>query len=317
MTAPRYIDRKTGQEMTEKVYGKFYIDLLYGTSWFSHLLSFLVLPVFSHINFLSRLYGEIQKSRLSKKKIKPFIEKFHVDTSEFLDPVDSFQSFNDFFIRKLKPSARPIVMANDIAILPADGRYLVYENIEKTDGFFVKGKKFSLEKLLRSSELAQKYALGAMAIARLAPVDYHRFHFPASCLPEDPQLINGPLFSVNPAALKKHAEILAENKRVITPLKTKNFGTILFIEVGATYVGSIHQTFDPHEPHAKGDEKGYFSFGGSSLILLFEPARIRFDQDLIDASNRRIEVLGLMGQSLGKALVAKYATGNTVEIKWT
>jgi phosphatidylserine decarboxylase len=303
MTNPRYIDRKTHQEMTEKVYGKFYIDLLYGTSWFSHLLSLLVLPLFAHINFLSRLYGSIQKSHFSKKKILPFIEKFHVDTSEFLDPVDSYHSFNDFFIRKLKPELRPITPGADIAILPADGRYLVYENIEKTDGFFVKGKKFSLEDLLRSRILAQKYAQGSMAIARLAPVDYHRFHFPVNCLPEEPQPICGPLFSVNPAALKKHVEILAENKRVITPLKTKNFGTVLFIEVGATYVGSIHQTFDPHEPHVKGDEKGYFSFGGSSLVLLFEPSRIQFDQDLIDASNRRIEVLGQMGQSLGRALL--------------
>jgi phosphatidylserine decarboxylase len=304
MTAPRYIDRKTHQEMTEKVYGKFYIDLLYGNSWLSRILSFLVLPFFAHINFLSRLYGAIQKSSVSKEKIHPFIEKFHVDTSEFLGSVDSYHSFNDFFIRKLKPECRPITPGDDIAILPADGRYLVYENIEKNDGFFVKGKKFSLEKLLRNPELAQTYAQGSMAIARLAPVDYHRFHFPVNCLPEEPEPICGPLFSVNPAALKKHVEILAENKRVITPLKTKNFGTVLFIEVGATYVGTIHQTFDPHEPHVKGNEKGYFSFGGSSLILLFEPSRIQFDQDLVEASNRRIEVLGLMGQSLGRALSA-------------
>lgn len=302
MNPPRYIDRKTHQEMTEKVYGKFYIDLLYGTSWLSHLLSFILLPLFAHINFLSRLYGSIQKSSLTKEKILPFIERFHVDTSEFLDPVDSFHSFNDFFIRKLKSQCRPITPGADSAILPADGRYLVYENIETTDGFFVKGKKFSLKKLLRNPNLAQKYAQGSMAIARLAPVDYHRFHFPVDCLPEQPQPIAGPLFSVNPAALKKHAEILAENKRVITTLKTKNFGTVLFIEVGATYVGTIHQTFAPLEPHAKGDEKGYFSFGGSSLILLFEPGRIRFDQDLVDASNRRLEVLGQMGQSLGRAI---------------
>jgi phosphatidylserine decarboxylase len=305
MTSPRYIDRKTHQEMTEQVYGKFYIDLLYGTSWFSHLLSFILLPLFAHINFLSRLYGSIQKSSFTKEKILPFIKNFHVDTSEFLDPVDSFHSFNDFFIRKLKSECRPIVSDADIAILPADGRYLVYENIEKTDGFFVKGKKFSLQKLLRDPSLTEQYAQGAMAIARLAPVDYHRFHFPVDCLPEQPQPIAGPLFSVNPAALKKHAEILAENKRVITPLKTKNFGTVIFIEVGATYVGTIHQTFQPFQPQSKGNEKGYFSFGGSSLILLFEPGRIHFDQDLVEASNRCIEVLGQMGQSLGRALVSK------------
>jgi len=302
MTDPRYIDRKSRQERSEKVYGKFYIDLLYGTSWLSNVFSFLVLPLFSHINFFSKLYGAIQKSRLSKKKIKPFIQKFDIDTSEFLDPVDTFQSFNDFFIRKLKPEARPLAPGNQIAILPADGRYLVYENIQQTDGFFVKGKKFSLEALLSSSDLSLQYAQGSMVIVRLAPVDYHRFHFPVSCLPEKPQPIHGPLFSVNPRALKKHVNILAENKRVITHLRTEDFGPVLFIEVGATYVGAIHQTFTPHQPVAKGDEKGYFSFGGSSLILLFEPQRIQFDPDLIEASRQRIEMLGQMGQSLGRSI---------------
>ncbi len=298
MTYPRYIERKTRKEMTEKVYGKFFIDMLYGKSWLSRVLSPFIRPLFTHVNFLSRLYGSIQKSKMTRKKIKPFIRKFHVDASEFLDPVDSFQSFNDFFIRKLKPEARPLASGSDVAVLPADGRYFVYENVHKHDGFFVKGKKFCLKTLLRSCDLADKYAEGSMIIARLAPVDYHRFHFPMNCIPEEPQLINGPLYSVNPIPLRKHMNILAENKRAITRLKTENFGSVLFIEVGATYVGSIHQTFTPHEPYAKGDEKGYFSFGGSSLILLFEPNRIQFDQDLIVASNRRIEILGQMGQSM-------------------
>ena len=302
MTAPRYLNRQTSQEMTEKVYGKFFIDLLYGTSWISHLVSFILVPLFSRVPFFSKLYGTLQKSRWSRRKIQPFIQKFHVDTSEFLEPPESFQSFNDFFIRKLKSACRPIALGDHIAVLPADGRYLVYENIHAADGFFVKGQKFCLETLLCSPTLAQKYGDGSMVIARLAPVDYHRFHFPVSCTPSIPEPIPGKLYSVNPAALKKHANILAENKRVITHLDTQYFGTVLFIEVGATYVGSIHQTFPLHQPCAKGLEKGYFSFGGSSLILLFEPLRIQFDTDLLDASSRRLEVLGQMGQSLGRAL---------------
>ena len=139
-------------------------------------------------------------------------------------------------------------------------------------------------------------------IARLCPTDYHRFHFSFNCIPDAPRLINGPLYSVNPIALKRNIQILSENKRVITVLNTKNFGSVLSVEVGATYVGSINQTFAPREHYAKGDEKGYFSFGGSTLVLLFEPGRIQFDQDLIDASKRKIEVRGLFGQSLGRAL---------------
>lgn len=298
----RHINRTTKQECLEKVYGGFFLEALYGSSWMTKVLSPLFLPLFSRVPFLSCFYGWLQQTRLSRSKIQPFIHTFNVDTSDFLDPVDSFKSFNDFFIRKLKPGARPLAPGNDVAVLPADGRYLVYENINNSPGFWVKDHKFCLTELLQDRDLAEKYAQGSMAIARLAPVDYHRYHFPTNCLPEAPQEIQGHLYSVNPIALKKNIHILAQNKRVITKLHTKNFGTILYIDVGATYVGSIHQTFIPGEPYAKGDEKGYFSFGGSCLILIFEPGRIQFDQDLIDASQRQLEVLGRMGESLGRAL---------------
>lgn len=272
MTYPKYIDRRTGTEKTEKVYGKLFIDLLYGTNIFSQLLSFFLLPLFSRVRSLSQLYGAIQKSRWSRRKVKPFIQKFHVDAKEFLDPVESFQSFNDFFIRKLKPTSRPITPGSDVAILPADARYLAYENIDDVDGFYVKGKKYSLETLLQDRSLAETYAKGAMVIARLAPVDYHRFHFPIACLPEEPRLIEGKLFSVNPIALQQNVHIPTENKRAVTHLRTQHCGTVLFIEVGATYVGTIHQTFTPHQPHAKGDEKGYFSLEDLASFFSLNPA---------------------------------------------
>jgi phosphatidylserine decarboxylase len=297
-----YIDRSTGQEKEEKVYGRFFINLLYGQGLFSQIAAPFLLPLLSRCSLPSKVYGALQKSRLSKCKIAPFISKFQIDTSEFLEPVSHFNSFNDFFIRKLKPSARPIALGDKTAILPADGRYLVYDHIGLSDGFFVKGKKFCLTTLLCDAKLADKYANGSMVIARLAPVDYHRFHFPVACIPSHPKPIEGHLFSVNPSALKKHSQILAENRRVITSLQTDHFGTLLFVEVGATNVGTIHQTFTPNTPCSKGEEKGYFSFGGSSLILLFEPNKIRFDADLINASAKRIEVLGRMGQTLGGAV---------------
>jgi phosphatidylserine decarboxylase len=302
MSNIRYIDRQTKKEETEMVYGNFFIELLYGNFWISRIISFLILPVITRISFLSQFYGFFQRSSLSKFKIRPFIEKFKVDTSEFLEPVDSFCCFNDFFIRKLNPSCRPIANGNDVAILPADARYLVYANFQTTDGIVVKGKKFSLEKLLKSSNLAHKYTQGSVVLARLCPVDYHRFHFPCNGVPEASKVINGPLYSVNPLSLKRNIQILNENKRVITTFHTKSFGTVLYIEIGATHVGSVHQTFTAGEYYAKGDEKGFFSFGGSCIILLFEPFRIQFDQDLIDASHRKIEVRGLYGQPLGRAL---------------
>ncbi len=297
-----FLNRETKKVEEEKVYGETFLKIFYGDRFFSKFMQRFLLPILVQNPFASKFYGFLQKSFFSKRKVKPFIEKFNVDSSEFLDSVDSFCSFNDFFIRKLKFESRIITQGKDVAILPADARYLVYPNIEKSDGFLVKGKKFSLEEFLQSKDLANRYAKGSMLIARLCPTDYHRFHFPFNCMPYSSSLINGYLYSVNPMALKKRIEIFSENKREITSLRTNHFGEVLFVEVGATNVGSIHQTFTPLEPYAKGDEKGYFSFGGSSLVLLFEPGTIQFDQDLLDASAERMEVRGLMGQSLGRSL---------------
>ena len=179
---------------------------------------------------------------------------------------------------------------------------LVYQNIDKVDGFVVKGKKFSIAKLLQNNLLAASYEGGSMMIARLCPTDYHRYHFPCDGVPGEPKLINGPLWSVNPIALHKNIEIFTENKRVITEIETEKFDKILYIEVGATCVGSIHNTFKPHRPVKKGDEKGYFSFGGSAIILLFKHNCIRLDHDLVRNSEEHLETLCQMGQSLGKFL---------------
>ena len=302
MSEIRYVDRKSKEIKSEAIYGEFFIKLLYGDGWFSNLLSRSILPLICRFSVFSKYYGWLQNGSTSRKKIIPFIEKYQVDDSEFLEPVGSFRSFNDFFIRKLNPSARPIQSGNDIAILPADGRYLVYANIERCPGIVVKDKRFSLEQLLQDAKLAHKYSQGGLVIARLCPVDYHRFHFPVGCVPQVPTSIDGPLFSVNPIALSRDVNILAENKRVITHLKTQNFGPVLFIEVGATYVGSIHQTYTPERHYAKGDEKGYFSFGGSCLLIFFESFRIEFDQDLLENTQKGLETYGQLGQPLGRAL---------------
>jgi phosphatidylserine decarboxylase len=297
-----YIDRQTKKVGKERVYGKFFLDMLYGKTWASKVVAPFFLPLVSRCHIFSRLYGAMQKTCLSRCKIPGFIRTYEVDETEFADPVDSFRSFNDFFIRKLKASSRPIASGNDVAVLPADGRCLVFDNISTCDGFVVKGVKFSLEEFLADRELAQQYQNGAMAIIRLCPSDYHRFHFPITCVPQESVEIKGALYSVNPMALKKDSAIFSKNKRVLTKLVSKSFGTVLFVEVGATYVGTVHQTFIPAEPYAKGDEKGYFSFGGSCIVLLFEPGRIQFDQDLLEASQKKIEIRALMGQTLGRSL---------------
>ncbi|MDN3504964.1 MAG: archaetidylserine decarboxylase [Rhabdochlamydiaceae bacterium] len=290
-------DRLTKRIEEEKIYGGFFLKCVYSSHWFSKILGALFLPFICRIPFSSKWYGKIQKTSISRTKIKPFIEKFNVDSSEFLDPVDSFNSFNDFFIRKLKPSAREIVQDEDVLVMPADGRYLASQNIYEHSDLWVKGKRINFKELLGGDEeLIKRFDWGSMLLARLAPVDYHRFHFPCDCIPGEPRLINGPLFSVNPIALKRNINYLSQNKRVITLLETEDFGTIAYIEIGATYVGSIHQTYIPGKEYKKGDEKGYFSFGGSSLILLFEHDKILFEHDLIEHTDQGFETKALMGQ---------------------
>lgn len=295
-----YIDRQTGQKQIEKVYKHKALDFLYGNSFLSKLVSPWLLPLLVKFPFFSWFYGYLQKRPGSAKKIEPFLKTFNIDPTEFLEPVNNFHSFNDFFIRHLKPESRPIVPDPGTAIIPADGRYYFYSDIDACDGFIVKGKKFSLEKLLGDGALAEKFRGGSMVIARLCPSDYHRFHFPCDCLPGPTKLINGWLYSVNPIAVKKNVCIFSENKRTLCLLETRTFGQVLYMEIGATSVGSIIETYTPNQSYSKGAEKGYFEFGGSALILLFAKNTIAFDSDLLAATAQGLEIRCLLGQSMGK-----------------
>lgn len=299
MTPIVYIDRQTGQTCTEKVYGGKALGFLYGDDWLSKVFGAPLLHLLSRFPFFSAFYGRMQNSSWSKKKVAPFIKNFDMDPREFLQSPESYTSFNDFFTRKLKVEARPIATGKDVAIIPADGRYLFFQNINETDGFIVKDQKFDLASLLGSAELAKEYTHGSMVIARLCPSDYHRYHFPIDCVPGETHLINGWLYSVNPIAIRKNIHIFTQNKRTLCLLESKEFGQVLFLEIGATSVGSIHQTYTPDTPQAKGDEKGYFAFGASSLILLFKPGCIVFDEDLLAATAKGQEIRCLMGQQMG------------------
>lgn len=289
------IDRATKTSFIEKVYGERALQFVYGT----HPLGRICRSVISKNSLFSRLYGTFMNSSLSKRNIQPFIEKFRIDTEEFLEAPSQFKSFNDFFIRKLKPSCRPIDASPNSVIIPADGRYLFYEKISH---FTVKGKLFDLKTFLGNAHLAERYKEGSLAIARLCPTDYHRFHFPCNCIPSKTTRINGYYYSVNPIAIRENLAIFWENKRAITELESENFGKILYVEIGATNVGSIHQTFSSGTAYAKGSEKGYFAFGGSSLALLFEKDCLQFSQDLLNATARGLEIKCLMGQKMGQRI---------------
>lgn len=295
-----YLDRETKQKVEERVYGFFFVYLVYGQYPLSGLFGSLLKAIVK-MPFISKLYGHIQDLSITKRKVKPFIEKYQIETEEMEKKPHQFTSFNDFFYRKLKKNARPFPPSAQNAIIPADGRYLFIPDISKQDGFYVKGKKFSLDSFFEDASLAERYRDGLMIIARLCPTDYHRFHFPCACIPQKSKLINGPLNSVNPSSLKHNIEVFSENKRMITLLNTESFGQVVFAEVGAVCVGSILQEFTPGQKQSKGAEKGYFAFGGSSLVLLFEPDRIQLDEDLLNLPPH-LEIRCKFGQSLGIAL---------------
>jgi len=294
-----YIDRKTSEKKVEEVYGGSFILFFYPNNPVLKSINSFLFSWISKYPYLSKFYGYLQAKESSKKKVIPFIKKFSVNMDDFEKQEGDFTSFNDFFIRKLKKGARKIATSD--AVLPADARYLAYQNIKDCPYFSIKGKTFCIESFLQSNSLAKEYENGSLVLARLCPVDYHRFHFPVDCQSTKPELVNGSLYSVNPIALKRKIGILCENKRYITKLQTKEFGQVLFVEIGATNVGTVTQTHKPGTSANKGDEKGYFSFGGSALAIIFKENTIKLDQDLVDATNQGIEILGQMGTSLGQA----------------
>jgi len=186
-----------------------------------------------------------------------------------------------------------------MAVLPADGRHLGFQNASRVSGIFAKGQTFDIPALVADRSLGERYAQGSVVCSRLCPVDYHRFHFPVAGVPSDPFLAEGPLFSVNPIALRQRAAYLWENRRQRVTIDAGPFGLVTVVAIGATNVGSIVNTFTPGIPVEKGAEKGYFRFGGSFLATLFEPGRIRLQDDLVRAGEEAVEVYAKVGTPLG------------------
>ncbi len=293
----QFFNRYSRRLETESVYGQAFLKWTYGNP-----LGRIALHALAKRALFSRWYGWRMDRPASRAKIAPFIHEFSVNTAEFADAPDSYRTFNEFFYRRLKPEARPVATADDLAVFPADGRHLGFQDISRIDGLFVKGAAFSLPELLRNTDLAARYREGAMVLSRLCPVDYHRFHFPVAGQASAPVLIPGPLYSVSPIALRRNIHIFTENKRAYCEIVSEQFGRVVMFEIGATCVGSFAYTFHAGSRVAKGEEKGYFKFGGSSTITLFEKGRIELDPDLCEQSARRTELYARMGDRMGRAL---------------
>lgn len=287
-----YFNRYTSRIEEEAIYGERPLRLAYENPAGRGMLELIVKR-----SLFSRWYGRRMDNPASRSRIAPFLAQYKLDTNEFADAPETYGSFNEFFYRRLKPEARPI--ASGGVVFPADGRHLGFQNVSSIPGVFVKGQHFDLPALLGDTTLAERYREGTLILSRLCPVDYHRFHFPCAGTPGTPRVINGPLYSVSPIALRRRLAYLWENKRVLTELETPHLGRVLLLEIGATNVGSIVQTMQPGGPVAQGAEKGYFKFGGSSTITIFEPGRITLAPDLAAHSAEQRELYARMGDVMG------------------
>lgn len=292
----RFFHRYHRQIETERVFGEGWLRFAYENPAGRFLVWMLARRA-----FFSRWYGRKMNQPASALRILPFIAAYDLDVEEFARSPFDYKTFNEFFYRALKPAARPIAAGDRVAVFPADGRHLGFADVDATPGFYVKGATFTRRELLGDDALAARFEGGSMLISRLCPVDYHRFHFPVDGVVGEPRRIDGWLYSVSPVALRRNLRYLVANKREVTLVESPEFGTVAMVEVGATNVGSIQQSFVPGRTMAKGAEKGFFAFGGSCVITLFQRHRIRLDADLLAQSAQHTELYARMGDRLGEA----------------
>ena len=287
-------NRNTKSYETELVAGKKYIEWTYESP-----IGKGITELIAKRKIFSKLYGKYCDTKLSSKKIPAFVDEFNIDMNLAKKDIKNFTSFNDFFTRELISEARPIANDPDILISPGDGRLTAYENIDLDNIVQIKGLTYSLRELVKDDAIASKYENGTCIILRLCPTDYHRFHFVDSGTIGPNHAIKGSYYSVNPIALKNIPKLFCENKREWSILRSDNFGDVLTIEVGATCVGSIIQTYSPNSKVNRGEEKGYFKFGGSTTILFLKKGVAKIDEDIIHQTKLGFECAVKLGEHIG------------------
>ncbi|KAM1135321.1 hypothetical protein EV2_045492 [Malus domestica] len=248
---------------------------------------------------ISEKQGRKMNSVESAKDIPKFDQ---INLADVKHPLEHFKTFNEFFVRELKPGARPIACMDrdDVAVCAADSRLMAFKSVDESLRFWIKGRKFSIHGLLGKDQCSSGFIDGSLVIFRLAPQDYHRFHFPVSGTIQKIVNIPGCLYTVNPIAVNsKYCNVFTENKRVVSIISTAEFGKVAFVAIGATMVGSVTFSKKEGDHIKKGEEFGYFSFGGSTVICVFEKDAIEVDEDLLSNSARSLETLVSVGMKLG------------------
>ncbi len=294
-----YFNRLSNSLEKEKVYGDKFVEWLYQSESGKALSSVVCKAP------ISKLYGALQSSSWSQKKITPFIHNFKIPMEDYLpeegrDNLSPYSSFNQFFIRKFKSGKRPFVENSSELAAFSEARYFGYRSVADDEKVPVKGRFLKPKELINNSKWDSIFFEGPLLLARLCPVDYHRFHYPDDCTVIEDYRVPGLLHSVNPLALKSKPDILISNERHVTILETKNFGKLAFIEVGAICVGKIIQTkpLTKGQSFKRGDEKGYFLFGGSTVIVIGEKGRWIPSDDILKNTQDGIETYLHLGMTV-------------------
>ncbi len=287
------MDRVSGKVMEEEVFESGAMRFLYRNP-FRRLVSELVIKR----PFFSRLYARGMDSAASRARIKPFIKRYGIDQSEFERPVESFVSFNDFFTRRLRPSARPLDPDPRCLVAPADSKLLALR-IGEDSSFMVKGRRYTLRTLTAGALDPRPWTGGLLLIFRLCPSDCHRFFYFGDCTHGPVQTVPGYFHSVSPVALDSGADVYGGNWRQWTLIDSLAFGEAIEVDVAALTVNGIVQAYPGGGVLRRGQGKGFFQYGGSSIVLAFEPGAVELDQDIERASARGLETRVLALSRIG------------------
>lgn len=265
-----------------------FLEGMYGTTPGRCLVRLMIQP------WVSRSAGWLLDRRISALAVKPFIKSNHIDMTDFEQR--KFRSFNDFFTRQVREGRRPVDMEPEHLIAPCDSKLTAYP-IGADSRFRIKGVDYTLEQLLRDGELARRFLGGTLLLFRLTVGDYHRYGYVDSgCLGREIHL-NGVYHTVNPAAAGRYP-IYRENTREYALLESDHFGTLLQMEVGAAMVGRIVN--NPGERMVqRGQEKGRFEFGGSTVIVLLQKDAAVIDEDILRNTREDAETVVRLGEKIG------------------
>lgn len=275
------IDGTTGQDHL--------LEVIYGHALTRMLLRPFLSPAVSDI------CGKFLSTRLSRRIIPSFVKKNHIDLGIY--EKQEFDSYNAFFTRKIKAEQRPINEQKNILISPSDGKVTAYPITQK-GRFWIKHTQYSAAQLLKDERLAERYMGGWIYVIRLTVDDYHRYCYVADGRKSRQRKIRGVLHTVNPVA-NDYYPIYKMNSREYCLLKTKELGTILLMEVGALMVGKISNHEEDSAQVKRGDEKGMFEFGGSTIVVMTEPGMAEPDKDIIQNTKAQAETLVKMGEPIG------------------